>query len=153
MKKFNFRLERLLQYKIQLEDQKRRELVSRTDDLNAQNAIFREMTHRREQYLNRYSGYFVGHVDVEGLKTTRRYLEKVQRDLVVQARRVIDCEKKMERARAALVEAMRDRKKYENLKERKFETYIRESDKAGQKELDEFGAQADQRKCGLRNAE
>jgi flagellar FliJ protein len=146
MKKFNFRLERLLQYKAQIEDQKRRELASKTEELNRQNTIFRDLTFRREEYLRKYAALFVGHVDIEGLKTTRRYLEKIHRDLVNQARKVIDCEKKVERARSELVEGMRDRKKYENLKERKFKSYVRDSNRAEQKTLDEFGAQAEQRK-------
>ncbi len=146
MKRFSFRLDRILQYKTQAEEHKRRELAARTEELRQENDILLNLTRRKEEYLERYSACFRGKVDIDGLKTTRRFLDKLHRDLVLQARRVIECEKKMELAKAALLEAMRDRKKYENLKERKLAAYIKDSNIEEQKRLDEFGSQAALRK-------
>jgi flagellar protein FliJ len=146
MKKFSFRLERILQYKAQVEEQKRRDLNARLDELAEQNRILQFLTQKREDYRKRYSELFHGRVDIDGLKNTRRYLDKIHRELVLQAKKVVDCEKKVERAKAILLEAMRDRKKYENLKERKYKAYIKESNLAEQKTLDEFATQAAARK-------
>jgi flagellar protein FliJ len=142
MKKFSFRLERILQYKAQVEEQKRRDLNARIEELAEQNRILQQLTLKRESYRKRYSELFNGHVDVDGLKATRRYLDKIHRELVLQAKKVVDCEKKVEKAKVILLEAMRDRKKFENLKERKFKAYIKESNLAEQKMLDEFASQA-----------
>jgi flagellar protein FliJ len=146
MKKFSFRLERILQYKAQIEEQKRRDLSARIDELTEQNRILQHLTQKRESYRQRYSELFRGRIDVDELKATRRYLDKIHRELILQAKKVVDCEKKVEKAKAILLEAMRDRKKYENLKERKYKAYIKESNLAEQKSLDEFASQAAARK-------
>jgi flagellar protein FliJ len=146
MKKFSFRLERILQYKGQVEEQKRRDLSARLDELAEQNRILQFLTQKREEYRKRYSELFHGRVDIDALKSTRRYLDKIHRELVLQAKKVVDCEKKVAKAKAILLEAMRDRKKYENLKERKYKAYIKESNLAEQKTLDEFATQAAARK-------
>jgi flagellar protein FliJ len=146
MKKFNYRLERILQYKLQVEEQRRRELTERIDELNIQNNLLIKLTRDRESYLSKYSAQFRGHIDVTILKNTRRYLDKLHRELVLQAKKVIEAEKKVEKVRAVLLEAMKDRKKYENLKARKLKSYTKEINLAEQKTLDEFGSQAFSRK-------
>lgn len=142
MKKFTFRLERILHYKAEIEDQKRRDLSRLIDELTIQQNGLLRLTAERESYLKKYSSLFKGKVDVEGLKTTRRFLDKLHRDLVAQAKKVIECERQVARAKADLLEAMRDRKKYENLREHKLKAYIKDSDRQEQKRLDEFGNQA-----------
>ena len=142
MKKFNFRLERILQYKAQIEEQKRRDLNARIEELTIQNRILQQLTLKREIYRKRYSEMFMGRVDVDGLKNLRRFLDKIHRELVLQAKKVVDCEKRVEKAKLILLEAMRDRKKFENLKERKLKAYIKETNLAEQKTLDEFASQA-----------
>jgi flagellar protein FliJ len=142
MKKFNFRLERILQYKAQVEEQRKRELSDRSEELRKENQALLDLTREKEEYLSRYSACFQGRVDVNGLKVTRRFLDKLHRDLVLQARRVVESEKKMERAKAALLESMRDRKKYDKLKERMLKAHTKKSNLEEQKALDEFGAQA-----------
>jgi flagellar protein FliJ len=146
MKKFSFRLERILQYKLQIEDQKRRELTARLDELEAQKTILLQLTIKKDECQRQYSSLFKGAIDVDKLKNTRRFLDKLQHDQINQTKKIVECEKKVEKAKANLLEAMRDRKKYDNLKERKLQAYGKEINRQEQKALDEFGGQATRRK-------
>ena len=147
MKKFNFRLERILQYKGQIEDQKRRALADRMDELEKEQTILLELTSKKEQYQTQYSSLFQGAINVEKLKVTRRFIDKLIREMVNQAKKVIECERKVEVAKANLLEAMRDRKKYENLRQRKYKTYEKDTIRSEQKALDEFGGHATSRRA------
>ncbi len=145
MKRFTFRLERILRYKVQIEEQKRLILASRVEELKENKEKMLRMTREREEYFVLYSSYFNGIIDINRLKIARRYLDKLHVDLINQAKRVIDCEKKVEKAKLELIEAMRDRKKFENLRERKLQAYEKEANKEEQKYLDEFAGQSSTR--------
>jgi flagellar FliJ protein len=147
VKKFNFRLERILQYKGQIEDQKQRELAAKMDELETQRGILLELTSKKEAYQKQYSSLFKGLIDVEKLKVARRFVDKLHRELVNQAKKVIECERNVEKAKANLLEAMRDRKKYENLRVRKYKAYEKDTIRQEQKALDEFGGQAARRRA------
>jgi flagellar FliJ protein len=147
MKRFTFRLERILRYKIQIEEQKRLFLAARMEELKNNKEKLLKMTREREEYSRQYSSYFNGHIDINRLKIARRFLDKLHVELINQAKKVIETEKKVEKAKLDLIEAMRDRKKFENLKERKLQAYEKESNKEEQKYLDEFAGQA-----GTRNS-
>lgn len=147
MNKFNFRLERILQYKGQIEDQKLRELAGRMDELETQRKILLEITSKKEAYQEQYSSLFKGPIDVEKLKVTRRFIDKLHRELANQAKKLIECERNVEKAKTNLLEAMRDRKKYENLRSRKHKAYEKDTIRQEQKAIDEFGGQAARRRA------
>jgi flagellar export protein FliJ len=72
--------------------------------------------------------------------------------MMLQAKKTVECEKRVERAKAGLLEAMRDRKKFDNLKARKFKAYEKLAGRLEQKELDAFGSQMMLRRSKTRAA-
>ena len=142
MKKFNFRLEKILKYKTQIEEQKRLELSSRNEELKNNKQVLIDLISRRESYFDMYSSYFRGFIEVERLRSARRFLDKLHTDLVNQAKRVIESERRVDIAKSNLIQAIRDRKKYENLKKKKLVKYQKEFDTVQQKDLDEFAIQS-----------
>ena len=82
----------------------------------------------------------MGKLNILVLMFSRRYLDKLYRDITKQKDRVKKSEDKVDDAKHRLHAAMRDRKKYEKLKERRRLEYEYESGRAEQKELDEIAS-------------
>ena len=140
MKKFNFRLERILRFKEQIEQQKRLILADKSRLLKREKAQLVELAAKKESYLRVYSSLFRGKIDVPRLKTTLNYIDRVSGDMVMQARRVVNAETKSEEAKIEVRDSMRDRKKYDKLKERKHKEYDFNINREEQKELDEIAS-------------
>ena len=140
MKRFRFRLEKILRYKTQIEDRKKQVLTERTNELNIEKSRLHKIENSISLYGNRYSSLFKGRLNIRGLQHSRRFLDKLSNDRKYQNDRVLKSEKKADAAKADLRAAMRDRKKYEKLEERKKRAYDYEMNRVEQKEFDEFGS-------------
>jgi len=140
MKRFNFRLQRVLDFKEQIEGQKRQSLADRLGELVEEKQTLIKLMSRKEQYLKKYASLFAGKLDVPSLKTTLSYIDRVKSQIIRQARTVVNAETQVEKARIEVGDAMRDRKKYEKLRERKHSEYAFQLNREEQKELDELAA-------------
>ena len=139
MKRFRFRLEKILRYKTQIEDRKKQVLSECTIELNAEKAHLHKIEGDINAYGSRYSSLFRGRLNIRALIHSRRHLDKLDGDLKNQEKLVKKSEKKVDSAKTALRDAMRDRKKYEKLEERKRRVYEYEMGRIERKEFDEFG--------------
>lgn len=141
MKRFRFRLERILRFKEQVEQQKKLILSDRNEDLRRENNRLSDLTSKREEYSKKYGRLFKGRIDVNGLKAALRFLDKIKGDAVLQTKKVEDSEKEVDKAKLDLQDSMQDRKKFSNLKKRKRKDYDFEANREDRKELDEFASQ------------
>jgi len=141
MKRFRFRLERILRYKEQVEQQKKLILSDRNEGLRRENDQLSDLTTTREEYSKKYGRLFKGRIDVYSLKTTLRFLNKIRGDVVLQTKKVDNADKEVENAKLDLQGSMRDRKKFANLQDRKRKEYDFEANREERKELDEFASQ------------
>jgi len=119
MKIFKFRLERILRFKEQVEQQKRIALSDRNEALKKEKKRLVDLALHKGKYMEVYGSLFHGRVNVRGLKTTLAYIDKINGDMFSQARRVVNAETRADEAKIEVRDSMRDRKKYEKLKERK----------------------------------
>lgn len=142
MKRFRFRLERILRFKEQVEQQKKLILADKNEDLKRENNRLSDLTTKREEYSKKYGRLFKGRIDVNNLKTALRFLNKIKGDVVLQTKKVDNAEKGVENAKLDLQDSMRDRKKFANLQDRKRKEYDFESNREDRKELDEFASQS-----------
>lgn len=140
MKKFSYRLERVLRFKEQIEQQKQLALADRNEILNREKEHLAELSAEEVRYLELYGSLFHGKIDIRGLKSAHSYVNKLKADKSAQSRQVVKAEKNTEEAKIEVRDSMRDRKKYDKLKERKHKEYDFELNKAEQKELDEIAA-------------
>ncbi len=136
MKRFRFRLEKILRYKIQVEERKKQILSERNNEVRFETTHLEGLNNRNASYRDRYSSLFKGRLNILGLGLSYRYLEKLYRDIIRQKEKVRKSEEKADHARKQLRAAMRDRKKYEKLKERRKLDYEYEAGREEQKELD-----------------
>jgi len=141
MKKFQFRLERILQLKDHAEKEKQKifgqalqKVVGQESDLTALDNDRRLIQgHQRDQLsgsinttmMSSYSRYylFLKKKELGGMELLRAY------------------KKEQEEKRLELVEATREKKTYEKLKERKFSAHNKEQELNLQKEQDELASQ------------
>jgi flagellar FliJ protein len=142
LKRFRFRLEKILRYKNQIENRKKQILSERNNELNNEKASLDRLFERNNSYQARYGSLFRGKLNILGLMFSRRYLDKLYQDIGQQRQVVKKSEKKVNEAKLQLQAAMRDRKKYEKLKERKKLDYDYEAGREERKELDEIASKA-----------
>ena len=139
MKPFRFRLEKILGYKRQIEDRKKQTLAKRNNELNLEISRLRLLIDRDKSYRAKYAELFKGKMNITRLRFSRGYLDRLNKEITVQTEQVNKSREKVNRAKAILREAMRDRKKYEKLKERRKLEHYYEAGRAEQKDLDEIG--------------
>ena len=142
MKRFKFRLEKILRYKNQIEDRKKQFLSERNNELNIEEANLNRLFDRNTSYQNRYRSLFKGKLNILGLMFSRRHLDKLYQDIVNQKDIVNKTEKKVDEAKLQLQAAMRDRKKYDMLKEKRKFVYEYEAGREERKEFDEIASRS-----------
>jgi flagellar FliJ protein len=137
MKKFKFRLQRVLEYRHQLTKEKERELALR-------NAQLRDAEDGVEMILNeqnRDPGIEEGIVSMAELSLLGEYHEALQSALIKQRLLVIEAKNAVEQARDAYREKAVEEETLETLKEQKLEEYRLERHKDERKELDSLVVQ------------
>lgn len=141
MKKYQFRLQPLLRLRKQQEEQKKRAvgaLMTQIHDLQRQalelaDAIKTEGDILKQQYQE-------GKVDLHWVSHYRRYVTSVQRAIAEKIQAATSIQGKLHQARTELVEAARQSKILEKLKEKQQKQYDREWQKKENRELDEIGS-------------
>lgn len=137
MKKFRFRLEKVLQYREMLKDEKRRELLKRNQEL-------REARQRLEDLEKAALSNTLGQgqiMTVEQVYLAGLFAERVKEDIIKQRLAIIKAEEEVEKAMGEYVEASKDARSLEMLKERKLQEYMDYMHKEDEKFLDELAVQ------------
>ena len=142
MKRFRFRLEKILRYKNQIENRKKQILSERNNELNNETISLNRLFERNNSYQAKYESLFKGRLNILRLMLSRRHLDKLYQDIGKQREVVKKSEKKVNEAKLQLQAAMRDRKKYERLKEKRRLEYDYEAGREERKELDEIASRS-----------
>jgi flagellar FliJ protein len=137
--RFRFRLDPVLMHRERVEHQKAAEHGrALADQLAAEQMRDRLLSNRdelRERLVREHAAF-----DAETLRATYTHLDYLDRAIVAAGQRVDACAAVTERARARLVDAAKDRKVLDTLKERRREAFDLESSLADQRELDDQNA-------------
>jgi flagellar protein FliJ len=139
VKRFQFRLQKLLQVKTYNKMQKQKEL-SQAERLRrmeeAHLAMLQEHLHNEIEALKTQKR---DHVDVSRLTRSVHYQQRLLTNMATQERVIVDACRKEEIKRGRLIEATKEEKTFEKLKERQQYRYLVELDHLMQKENDEIG--------------
>lgn len=141
MKKFEFRLQRVLEIKEELEKQKERELgeaqkvvldiIEKIENLNAIHLQCRQELEKKTSEEK---------VDTIEMQNYYRYLKQIENNIERQLQLKFEAETELERRRVILIEASKERKILENLKERKISLYQEELNRFEQNIIDEIAS-------------
>ncbi|MCX6833139.1 MAG: flagellar FliJ family protein [candidate division Zixibacteria bacterium] len=138
MKKFRFRLQKLLQVKTYNKMQKQKELsqaerMRRMEEAHL--AMLQQHLHNEIEALKTQKR---DHVDVSRLTRSVYYQQRLLTNMATQERVITDACRKEEIKRGRLIEATKEEKTFEKLKERQQYRYLVELDHLMQKENDEI---------------
>ena len=138
MVKFNFRLASVLGVREKVEDLKKSEFGKAVMVLEREKARLAELENMRQMCIESFREGLHKGVTPHDIQQHNQYLDLVKR-LIQQQKVVIHlAELKVEEKRLELVEAMKDRKALEVLKENDYEEFLNEEKQAEQKVIDEI---------------
>jgi len=137
-KRFKFRLEPLLKLRQHREKERQKEHAASVHEASLQKEQLQSLDHQRLNTLDQQRGRLVGSLSVTQALIASRYLMKLKRQHLAGAGLLHALEREVEKKRQKLVEAARDRKTYELLKEKRQLRHRQEAEKRDQKELDEI---------------
>ena len=134
MPKFNFRMQGYLNLKSKMEDQRKLEYGQAVSELERERAKLKLLEAQRAETISAFRE--------EGQKAQtaglyNNYLTWLKEAIGIQTESVRKAEAEAERRRAALTEAMKERKMLETLKEKHYVDFIREQNLTEQKNVDE----------------
>ena len=138
MNTFRFRLQQLLDFRIDRQIQSQRNLaaalraLAREEELLA--AMYRELTSYYDEW-NEQRKHFA---DISDVLIYNRYLGRLERTLKEQLVRIRQQEELVARVRAALIQATKDKKVMERLKEKHYQEFTETINKLEQNFLDEI---------------
>lgn len=138
MTKFNFRLSTYLNLKEKIEDQKKLEYGKSLNLLEAEKQKKEEMIINRSNSINSFKNSINKHISPSDLQVHNNYLSYLKIAIVKQDSVIEKAAEDAELKRQELVEAMKQRKMLDKLKERSLEAYIEESKRDENKITDEI---------------
>jgi flagellar protein FliJ len=142
--RFRFRLDPVLGHRERIEQERAGEHARALADQLAAQRVFDDLATKRDELRARLVREHA-RFDAESLRSTYLHLDYLDRALVAARQRVDACIAETERARRRLIEAAKDRKVLETLKERRREAFQLDAALADQRELDDQNARAFER--------
>jgi flagellar protein FliJ len=132
LQSYHFKMEKILEYKCNLEKTK-------VEDYAKINILLNKEQEHLDNLINEYDSKIKKKViSTYEMKSQFLYLEKLKKQLQAQKEKIDGISEKLEGARESLIEARKDRKIMEKLKEKDKEKFIFEASCQSQKELDDM---------------
>lgn len=134
MKKFEFRLEKVLEYRNMLRSAKERELAERNGVLFEAEKILEAILKAQDESLDPECEVLtMGELMLNG-----NYKTRLQNDLVNQRLMVLEAAQAVDEAREAYIEKAIESEVLEAVKQRRLEEYLTEAKREERKQLDEL---------------
>lgn len=136
---FNFRFEKILELKRKREDSLKSELASlnlkKVELLEEKERLSWELTSLKLELIERQGKGLVG----EELKLYLQFIDSLSFLINKTDKEIAELEERIKAKREELIEASKERKKFEKLKEKAFESYLEEELNKERAFLDEIG--------------
>lgn len=146
MRRLRFRFQRLLEIKERLEEARERDLGAAVATLTREQEALEGLHRTQSLYRRAAEAQPARFLDVGLLQLNFSFDLRLQRQIQEQLRRVRQAEAAVEEQRRRLVEASRERRVYEILKEQVAARHRRQQRRQEQRWLDEVGEQRHQRR-------
>lgn len=138
MAKFVFSMENLLRIKIKLEDQAKAEYGIQMAILRQEELKLESLRQRRDSLQAELKKQVSDVLDLFRIRQLEDGVENIKYNIRLQKLVIADQQRRVDKAREKLDEAMKERKTYEKLKEKAFEVFKQEVNAQEQKEIDEL---------------
>jgi flagellar FliJ protein len=138
MKRFQFRLQKLLQIKTHRKMEKQKELAKAERVRRMEEAHLELLYSRMSQEIEDLQRQKVERVDCRRLTQSAFYQQRLIGNMATQKQVIVNAQKQEDAKREKLIESAREEKVFEKLKERQQDRYWQELDLLQQKETDEI---------------
>lgn len=138
MAKFRYSLQSILDIKMKMETQAKQEFAEAKNALDEENAKLNALVQRKAQYEEESRRLLMGTLKVKDIEDNKFALLRMEEYLYLQQQQVAMAEKNMNEAREHLADVMKERKTHEALREKAFEDFLQEENKAESKSVDEL---------------
>lgn len=135
---FKYKLQNVLDIKFRMEDQAKAAFGTAQAKLNEEEAKKAALILRLKQYEEEGKRLREDALSVLDIRDNSRAIDNIKEQIEAQQKKVDQAAKVVEQARIRLTDAMQERKIHEKLKENSFEEFIRETNAAESKEIDEL---------------
>lgn len=137
MPKFNFRLQPVLNLKIQIEESLKNELGKATRKLEDEKEVLRRIQEEQEECMKQMNSDSSMGVRIEKLREYSAYLSFLKEKIMLQKENINIAQKNVDKYKEQLVKAMQEREILEKLKEKKYQEFLAELNKSEQRLIDE----------------
>ncbi len=138
MARFRYSLQSILDIKQKMETQARQEFSAARGALDREEEKLSALERRKDSYESESGKLREGILDCLALEENRRSLVVMGNLIDDQNREVRRAEKNLERARVELTNVMMERKTHETLRDKAFEEFLQEENRAESKMVDEL---------------
>lgn len=138
MKKFQFRLQKLLQLKTHKKVEKQKDLAKAERVRRMEEAHLEMLKERLEDEINDLAPLKVENIDVRRLTNSVYFQQRLNTNMANQRKAIATAKRQESIKRKHLIDAAREEKVYVKLKEKQQERYLQELDQHIQKEIDEI---------------
>lgn len=138
MAKFTYRMQNILDIKIKMENQAKIAYGIANTKLLEEQEKLQEILMRRATYERKAKELVSGVLDIQGIRECKHAIDVMKSKQRTQMMNVHAAEKNLEIARGELNRVMIERKTQEKLREKAFEEFKQELERAEGKEIDEL---------------
>ena len=138
MAKFVYRMQSILNIKIQMESQAKMELGRAQRKLLEEEERLQKLYERKEAYLEEGREIRLNSLKVQSLRDNEYAVARMEEYIEAQKENIRRAEELVEEARQKLQEIMQERKMQEKLREKAFEQFMAEENAKESKEIDEL---------------
>ena len=153
MKRFLYRFQRILEVKEGVENSCRAELAEVLSVINKEKTKLEFFNRVKQKHISSDRGVKSLQFNVELLRTGANYSLMLQRKIEEQKQQVGQIEAVLEDKRKNLLEAEKERRIYEKLKDRDQKLYLREQKREERKQLDQVGERIHHQKLRISKGE
>jgi len=138
MSKFNFKLQSVLDLKIQMEDNKKNEFGSAVKKLENEKKLLENIKLEKEENINAFSNELKNKAKVWTLRQINGYISLLEQKIEVQKENVNKASVIVDKKREELLEAVKERKIMDKLRDKEYDLFLKEQLKEEQKIIDEI---------------
>lgn len=138
MAKFKYRLQNILNIKQKMEDQARQEFSAARVQLDEEEEKLEALIERKRGYEEQARELRKGTLNILELEENKNAISTLEGYVSDQRVQVDKAARRLEKARLRMTEAMQERKTQETLREKAFEEFLREENRAESKVIDEL---------------
>lgn len=138
MAKFRYSLQSILNIKLKMETQAKQAFSAAQNALLEEQERLGELERRKAAYEQEAARLRTGSLHIRDIEDNKNAILQMDQYILEQQEQVVKAEQRVEAAREALAEVIKERKTHETLKEKAFQDFLQEENKLESKAIDEL---------------